>query len=177
MSLKIVKKLSNIEWLSMPVGSSVLLTGTIRDMEEGAGTYGRWVRFKGQFAAQFQNAEGEIFTLTAGQMFAPEILESLLESAVCSATKESGDAFEGIEFAFRLKKDAQPKKTDLDRGYKWAVETVQEIETASSPALKMLAQFGQDPRKVAALTNSGSPEPSPEPSPEAVEAPKKTSKK
>lgn len=139
--------------------------GMARKVEVKETTFGPYKRFSGDFRAI--NQYGEEFA--APVVILPEPADSLLETAMLA---EGVDLSAGVQFGFDVFLAPHPKKTPVDRGYKFAVKPL--METAPNDPLKAMAAALPAPevkaRPTAALPPAAAPAESPAAAPVAEPA-------
>lgn len=99
--------------------------GIASSIKTGAGTYGEWLAFVGQFEAT-NLITGEVFGAT--QAFVQEPLSTIFANAL----RESDSP---IEFAFAV---SLKRRDDLERGYEYTVEPI--VTTQKADPLAHLKQ-------------------------------------
>ena len=139
--MRILKKLTTKE-MALEIGKGVLIAGVVRTAEPVDSQFGdTCYKFLGSFGAVLEtvvNGVPTVETLRSGVMYVPEVLQNLLVDMVENGLNTAGDAFQGVEFVYRLVKTPDSDERNA-RKYKWSVETVTEPTPATDPVVAMLA--------------------------------------
>lgn len=159
--MRILKKLTTKE-MNIEVGKAVLIAGVIRSSEPVDTQFGgQCFKFLGSFGAVVETMVDGVPTtevLRSGVMYVPEVLQNILVDMVENGLNTAGDAFQGVEFAYRLVKTPDADERNA-RKYKWAVETVKEPTPATDPVVGLLAAY--TPAAAIEAPTTLSPEPAP----------------
>jgi hypothetical protein len=113
--------------------SVVRVWGTVQGKEAGSGTFGPYLKFKGDFSAlNLVNAEESRSAL----LLLPSIAESVVDSVFNQAAKEGGSAQIAIEITVTYRKP----KTENDKGTRFVYGVKPLIEFKGDDALSIMAK-------------------------------------